>query len=292
MRALTIAAGVAALVLVALAVTVLLPMGDPSLYQPSPGVKPLSELEERGRQVYIREGCWYCHTQQVRNLSMDVQYYGRVSVPGEYAYDSPVLLGTERTGPDLARIGGVYTDDWHLAHFINPRYVVPASIMPSFSYLSDEELEALIAYVQSLGGEEARRKAEMQRRMKQAMLEAQRLGREEEMMRAMVPASYRELRNPLAESEEAVLLGRRLFAFHCSGCHGSTGAGDGPAAEYLSPKPANFTSAEFMDSVEDGRLYYSILNGVPGTGMHPFRAKLTEREVWSLVAYLRTLQEG
>lgn len=290
MRALSIAAGVAALVLAAIAVTVLLPMGDPSLYQPSPDAEPLSELEEMGRQVYIREGCWYCHTQQVRNLSMDVQYYGRVSSPGEYAYDSPVLLGTERTGPDLARIGGVYTDDWHLAHFINPRYVVPASIMPSFSYLSDDELEALIAYVQSLGGEEARRKAEMQRRMKQAMLEAQRLGIEEEMMQARVPASYRGLENPLA-GREAVLVGKRLFAFYCRGCHGSAGAGDGPAARYLNPRPANFTSAEFMGSVEDGRLYYSILNGVPGTAMHPFKARLTEQEVWSLVAYLRTLQE-
>ena len=291
MRALIIAAGVALLVGVALSVTVLLPMGDVSLYEPSPNAEPLNELQEKGRQIYIREGCWYCHTQQVRNLSMDVQYYGRVSEPGEYAYYSPVLLGTERTGPDLTRVGGVYTDDWHLAHFINPRYVVPKSIMPSFSHLSREELEALIAYVQSLGGREARQRAEMQRRMKQAMLEAQRLGNEEEMMQAMVPESYRGLENPLAGSKEAVLLGRELFAFHCSGCHGSAGAGNGPAAKYLSPKPANFTSAEFMGSVEDGRLYYSILNGVPGTAMHPFRAKLMERDVWSIVTYLRILQE-
>ena len=291
MRALTIAAGVAALVGVALLVTVLLPMGDSSLYEPSPELKPLNELQERGRQIYIREGCWYCHTQQVRNLSMDVRYYGRVSEPGEYAYLSPVLLGTERTGPDLARVGGVYSDDWHLAHFINPRYTVPRSIMPSFSYLSQEELEALIAYVQSLGGAEAERRAEMQRRMKRAMLEAQRLGKEEEMMQAMVPASYRSLENPLAGSAEAVLLGRKLFAEHCSGCHGSGGAGNGPAAAYLAPKPANFTSAEFMSTASDGRLYYSILRGVPGTAMHPFGAKLTEREVWSIIAYLRTLEE-
>jgi cytochrome c oxidase cbb3-type subunit 2 len=96
-----------------------------------------SPLEQRGRAVYIREGCWYCHSQYVRPVTGETRRWGPVSQAGEYAFDQPHLFSTRRIGPDLTRVGLKYGDDWHLAHFWNPRMVVPDSIMPSFSYLFD-----------------------------------------------------------------------------------------------------------------------------------------------------------
>lgn len=285
--------GTASLLLAALLVTVAVPMSLSYLYEPSDIARPLNDKQLDGKKIYMREGCWYCHTQQVRNLPQDARAFGgRVSQPGDYAYDRPVLLGTERTGPDLALIGGKYSDDWHLAHFINPRYTVPKSLMPSFDYLSEEELEALIAYVQSLGGRPADKRAEMQRMMKEEMLRAEETDLGEAMMEMMVPADFRELKNPLPVTADGLEEGRAIFEFNCIGCHGKKGDGNGPAARYLDPNPANFTDAGFMSSVSDGRLYHSILFGVPGTAMHPFGAKITVDEIWNVVNYLRTLPAG
>jgi cytochrome c oxidase cbb3-type subunit I/II len=94
-------------------------------------------LEQRGRRVYTAEGCWYCHSQYVRPVTGETRRWGPVSQAGEYAYDLPHLFSTRRIGPDLTRVGMKYSDEWHLAHFWNPRMVVPDSIMPSFSYLFD-----------------------------------------------------------------------------------------------------------------------------------------------------------
>jgi cytochrome c oxidase cbb3-type subunit II len=165
----------------------------PSLYQdslstPVEGIVPYPPLELVGRDVYIRESCSTCHSQQIRPLLAEVERYGQFSHAGEFAYDRPFLWGSKRTGPDLARIGGKYTDVWHRAHLLDPRRVVPRSIMPAYPWLesrpaddgsvvrrlralralghpySEEqiadapaalagrsELDALIAYLQSLG---------------------------------------------------------------------------------------------------------------------------------------------
>jgi len=292
MAPLVLVLGAAAVLLAALLVTVAVPMNISYLYEPSDIARPLNEKQLEGKKIYMREGCWYCHTQQVRDLPQDaLAFGGRVSLPGDYAYDRPVLLGTERTGPDLALIGGKYSDDWHLAHFINPRYTVPASLMPRFDYLSRDELEALIAYVQSLGGKPADERAMMQRKMKEMMLKALETGEEERMMEARVPADFRKLKNPVLPTQAGVEEGRAVFEFNCVGCHGSRGDGDGPAAEFLDPKPADFTDPGFMNEVSDGRLYYSILFGIPGTAMHPFGDKLTVDEIWNVINYLRTLPE-
>src|SRR5438445_458401 len=93
--------------------------------------------ERRGRAVYIREGCWYCHSQYVRPVAGEDFRWGPVSEAGEYAYDLPHLLGTRRIGPDLTRVGGKYSDDWHYAHFWDPRLALPESIMPRFPWLFD-----------------------------------------------------------------------------------------------------------------------------------------------------------
>jgi cytochrome c oxidase cbb3-type subunit 2 len=165
----------------------------PSLFQdslstPIDGLEPYPPLELIGRDVYIRESCATCHSQQVRPLLAEVERYGSFSRAGEFAYDRPFLWGSKRTGPDLHRVGGKYTDTWHRAHLLNPRNVVPDSIMPGYPWLagrpaddgsierrmralrrlghpySDEqiasapaalggqtELDAVVAYLQSLG---------------------------------------------------------------------------------------------------------------------------------------------
>jgi cytochrome c oxidase cbb3-type subunit 2 len=156
---------------------------------PVPGLEPYAALELEGRDVYIRESCGTCHTQQVRPLLAEVKRYGPYSRSGEFAYDRPFLWGSKRTGPDLARVGGRYSDEWHRLHLLDPRSVVPASIMPAYPWLAENpadrhgtiqarmrtlvklghpytdaeldaapaalegrtELDAVIAYLQSLG---------------------------------------------------------------------------------------------------------------------------------------------
>jgi cytochrome c oxidase cbb3-type subunit 2 len=160
---------------------------------PSAGLSVYSPLELEGRDIYIRESCSVCHTQQIRPLLAEVRRYGPYSHAGEFAYDRPFLWGSKRTGPDLHRVGGRYSDTWHRLHLIDPRSVVPASIMPSYRRLEAEaadhngtiqarmrtlaklghpysaedikkapealaghtELDALVAYLQSLGRRQA-----------------------------------------------------------------------------------------------------------------------------------------
>jgi cytochrome c oxidase cbb3-type subunit 2 len=114
--------------------------------QPSPGVKPYGPLALAGRDVYVREGCYNCHSQMVRTLAFETARYGAYSESGESVYDRPFQWGSKRTGPDLARVGGRYSDDWHRAHLIRPRDVVPESNMPGFPWLAERGVDgALVA---------------------------------------------------------------------------------------------------------------------------------------------------
>lgn len=156
--------------------------------EPVEGLKPYTALQLEGRDIYIREGCYVCHTQMVRPFRAETERYGHYSVAGEHVWEHPFLWGSKRTGPDLARVGGRYSDDWHRVHLINPRDVVPESNMPGFPWLAENvlsgddtankmealrtvgvpytdadiagakaavdgktEIEALIAYLQALG---------------------------------------------------------------------------------------------------------------------------------------------
>jgi cytochrome c oxidase cbb3-type subunit II len=156
--------------------------------EPAPGVKPYTALQVEGRDIYLREGCYNCHSQMVRPFRAETERYGHYSLAGESVYDHPFQFGSKRTGPDLARVGGRYSDEWHRIHLMNPRDLVPQSNMPAYPWLaerlvdakgtpgklralravgvpySDEdienaaaategktELEALIAYLQNLG---------------------------------------------------------------------------------------------------------------------------------------------
>ncbi len=160
-----------------------------STTEPVAGLKPYSALQLAGRDIYIREGCNNCHSQMIRPFRAETERYGHYSVAGEFVYEHPFLWGSKRTGPDLARVGGRYSDEWHRVHLINPRDLVPESNMPGYAFLEaaalngDElppkmralrrvgvpysdgdiagaaegvkgktEMDAIIAYLQSLGG--------------------------------------------------------------------------------------------------------------------------------------------
>src|SRR5664280_2864379 len=105
------------------------------------GVRPYTPLELAGRNIFVREGCYLCHSQMIRPLRDEVERYGHYSLAAESMYDHPFQWGSKRTGPDLARVGGKYSDDWHVAHMTNPRAVVPESIMPGYPFLGQRKLE-------------------------------------------------------------------------------------------------------------------------------------------------------
>ena len=124
--------------------------------EPLPGVEPYPPLELAGRDVYVREGCYNCHSQMVRTLRFETERYGHYSLAGESVYDRPFQWGSKRTGPDLARVGGRYSDDWHRVHLINPRDVVPESNMPSYPWLDErmvdpEQVTSRMRALQKLG---------------------------------------------------------------------------------------------------------------------------------------------
>lgn len=112
-----------------------------SLTEPVEGLEPYSALRLTGRDIYIREGCNTCHSQMIRPFRAETERYGHYSVAGEFVYDRPFLWGSKRTGPDLHRVGGRYSDEWHRVHMINPRDVVPESIMPGYPWLADAVLD-------------------------------------------------------------------------------------------------------------------------------------------------------
>lgn len=112
--------------------------------EPIEGVEPYDALALEGRDIYVREGCSLCHSQQIRPFVSETERYGPYSVAGESVYDRPFLWGSKRTGPDLARVGGRYTDDWHRIHFNNPRDVVPESNMPGFPWLAENGIDGEI----------------------------------------------------------------------------------------------------------------------------------------------------
>lgn len=112
-----------------------------AVVKPIEGLRPLTALELEGRDIYIREGCVGCHSQMIRRLAPETARYGHYSLAGESVWDHPFLWGSKRTGPDLARVGKRYSDEWHRAHLVNPRAVVPESNMPGFPWLARQELD-------------------------------------------------------------------------------------------------------------------------------------------------------
>jgi len=127
-----------------------------STTQPAPGLKPYTALQVAGRDIYVREGCYNCHSQMIRPFRAETLRYGHYSTAGEYVYDRPFQWGSKRTGPDLHRVGGKYSDEWHRVHLINPRDVVPESNMPAYPWLvtatvNADELPTKLRALRKLG---------------------------------------------------------------------------------------------------------------------------------------------
>ncbi|GJL79328.1 MAG: hypothetical protein NPINA01_23170 [Nitrospinaceae bacterium] len=253
----------------------------------SVSVPPYTEQESRGRKVYIREGCWYCHSQYIRPVTGESFRWGPVSQAGEHIHDLPHLFGTRRIGPDLTRIGRRYGDDWHAAHYWNPREVVPDSIMPSFPWLFDlkddqnpvlnEDGIALVAYIQRLGTA---------------------IGdwREEFISTRLATGASPTIGQQ--NREEFLSLGKQVYKRRCQGCHGSKGDGNGPSARFLDPKPRDFTlgiykfhSTPGIDSLPtDSDLFTTITHGLWGTAMPPWYS-ISDQERLAVVQYLKTFSD-
>ena len=216
---------------------------NPESLTPSDTHRDRTALEEEGRRHYISLGCQYCHSQYIRPTDWDLGSE-RVAQAGDYAREKAPQLGSLRTGPDLSQQGGEHTDDWHVAHFYNPRWVRPDSIMPPFPYLSERQRDSLIAYLQSLGGTDADQRVARQWYWREQAIAAYEAGPDENVrwLHAQVPQGWLEVPNPYPVTPANLKRGEVIYQRNCLGCHGPVGDGQGPAVNFIYPPPFNFTT--------------------------------------------------
>lgn len=256
-------------------------------HRPSDIYRPLTDLEAEGRQLYMSYGCNNCHTQYIRSVDWGLGAE-RLSQAGDYYGQKPPLLGSTRTGPDLSQAGGEHTDDWHEAHFFNPRYTRPESIMPNFSFLTDHETRALIAYTQSLGFKAADARVRRQLEWREKAIAAYQRGPDQNIrwLHDHVPKGWREVPNPYPATEVSLGRGATIYQRWCIGCHGPVGDGQGPASAFIYPPPLNFTTLRRHPDASGGLLYYQIMNGITGTAMPYFKRELESEKIWDVSNYL------
>jgi cytochrome c oxidase cbb3-type subunit II len=292
---------------------------------PSADWAPLSDQAVKGRNLFASNGCYVCHSGYSR--PQDVRYslyflYPKVSQPGDFygSDQTPNLLGTERTGPDLSQESGWHPDDWQRAHFYDPRFMDPLSLMPSMkSLFSDRQIEQLITFVETRSGKSGLLRYAGQLYAKHIVLANQGFPEpyigfqgahkpilegndkilhppegqlEEAPNLAQIDRSYWLSGNPLPVTEQNLLRGKEVFLDRCVGCHGTGGNGKGPGARFLSPSPADFTDKDDACCGGDtgpGDFYYRILRGWPGTGMENFGDRLTVDDIWRVVLFVKTI---
>ena len=287
--------------------TMFYPMLRDDMHPRLEALRAFTPLELAGRDVYQREGCMGCHTQTVRPLASEVARYGDYSKAGEFAYDRPHLWGSKRTGPDLAREGGLRPDDWHVRHFTSPQSIVPKSNMPAYAFLRDAKLDpgTVKAHYRAL--------ASMYRPAEFAAADGDfaALGQRTEMdalvayMQWLGHAVPRECTfgdvaatNPLSGNREAIQRGMGLYANNCAQCHGDQGEGMPGAVPSL-------VDDEFLAQKGDAPdgAYFGLIAcgsdakkkigrpGDPGGGMTAFGGQLSDEEIWSLVSWIRSQQK-
>jgi cytochrome c oxidase cbb3-type subunit II len=268
------------------AVVVVLPYAHTHGTAPSDTFRPRASVEQAGRALYIANGCVYCHTQSIRTIDWGLGAE-RIAQAGDYISDHPILLGSQRTGPDLSQGGGEHPDDWHRAHFANPRSTRPLSIMPVFSFLGQPGIEQLIRYVQGLGMKDADRRMQRQTRWKQQAIQAYEAGPEANVkwIHDNVPQGWRDLPNPYPTTPAGLARGHKIYQDFCLGCHGPVGDGMGPAQPYIYPPPLNFTILKGR-GISGGILYYQIMNGITGTAMPYFKKELESEKIWEVGNYV------
>jgi cytochrome c oxidase cbb3-type subunit 2 len=289
---------------------------------------PLSSNALKGRNLFAQNGCYVCHSgysrpQDVREALYFL--YPKVSQPGDFygSDQSPNLLGTERTGPDLSQEGGWHPNDWQRAHFYDPRFMTPKSLMPDMkSLFSDQQVDELVSFVEERSGKSGLLRYAAQLYAKHVVLvnqgfpqaykgfqgahkpivEANEDGLkppsaqlEEAPNLSQIDRGYWLSGDPLPVTEENLFRGKEVFLERCVGCHGLAGDGKGPGAPFLSPPPADFTSADDACCGGDtgpGDFYYRILRGWPGTGMENFGDRLSVNDIWRVVLFLKTIPNG
>jgi cytochrome c oxidase cbb3-type subunit II len=293
---------------------------------PSADWAPLSDQARAGRNLFAQNGCYVCHSgysrpQDVREALYFL--YPKVSQPGDFygSDQSPNLLGTERTGPDLSQESGWHPDDWQLAHFYDPRFMDPRSLMPDMkSLFSDKQVEQLVAYVEQRSGKSGLLRYAGQLYSKHVVLANQGFpepytgftGAHNEIVEskpdseltppegqleeapnlAQIDRSYWLAGDPLPVTEANLLRGKQVFLERCVGCHGLAGNGKGPGARFLSPPPADFTDKDDACCGGDtgpGDFYYRILRGWPGTAMENFGERLSVDDIWRVVLFVKTI---
>ena len=254
--------------------------------KPSDIYRERTEMEDAGRKIYVANGCTYCHTQFIRHIDWGLGAE-RIARSGDYISEQPHLLGTERTGPDLSQEGGEHPDDWHKAHFINPRFTRPESIMPNWEFLGAGSIKKLTAYVQSLGFEMADFRTKRQKEWKEKAIEAYEAGpdRNIEWIHSEIPEPWKTLPNPYPTTPASIERGKRLFQSFCIGCHGPVGDGMGLAQPHIYPPPLNFTLLRDR-GISGGILYYQIMNGITGTAMPYFKRELESEKIWDVGNYV------
>jgi mono/diheme cytochrome c family protein len=236
---------------------------------------PYTSEEEQGRALFYSNGCNYCHTQYVRAEDTAM---GPVSEGGSYIFDNPMILGSERTGPDLSYIGRKRSEVWEIEHLKDPRQFSPLSIMPSFEFLSEDELKAIATYLFSLGNRVA------QERM------------------ILPPEPYAGQMDPIPYPKTApgsdqpqgwptwkaagLQEGKELYVEYCLTCHGCAGNGLGSYAGTLVVTPANFKQEPFR-SMPDDQWFWHVSEGIPGTVMPTWRESLTEEQRWKVIRYVQ-----
>ena len=253
---------------------------------PSDIFRERSIIEAQGRAIYLQNGCVYCHSQSIRAFDWG---HGaeRIAQAGDYLADEPIALGSQRTGVDLSQEGGEHPDDWHVAHFINPRYTRPASIMPPFDWLGTKRINALTSYIQSLGLKDADQRMARQRYWKNESINAYEAGIEANVkwLADQIPEGWRTIPNPYPTTDASLQRGHKIYQVFCIGCHGPVGDGMGPAQPFVYPPPLNFTILKGRE-ISGGILYYQIMNGITGTAMPYFKRDLESQKIWEVGEYV------
>ena len=254
--------------------------------QPSDIFRFRTTQEDEGRKLYIANGCINCHSQSVRLVDWGLGAE-RIAQAGDYVTDRPILLGSIRTGPDLSQAGGEHPDDWHTAHFINPRYTRPNSIMPPWKFLGTEKINTLTRYVQGLGFKMADRRMARQVHWKEKSIKAYEAGPDENVkwLHDNVPEGWHNVPDPYPTTEAGLARGHKIYQDFCLGCHGPVGDGMGPAQPWIYPPPLNFTILKGR-GISGGILYYQIMNGITGTAMPYFKRDLESQKIWEVGNYV------
>ncbi|MGD1072466.1 MAG: cbb3-type cytochrome c oxidase subunit II [Bryobacteraceae bacterium] len=236
----------------------------------------LTASEQRGRVVYGREGCPYCHTQQIRYLANDVRRFGKATLAWETIFDYPHLWGTRRIGPDLSREAGVRSPDWHFSHLYQPRNLVADSVMPAFPWLFEgapdqpnQEARDLVDYLETLGRDRALAGPESEAHARASCDcsdDERQYAFGPEPLNASPAMARRTGDFPRLPPGDPVR-GRVVYQQNCASCHGAKGEGNGKGADGLHPKPMNFAEREYAAD----RLSFALWNGVSGTAMPAWR---------------------